>query len=308
MISMKKLNRAQRIRILNCLVEGCSIRATCRLTDTAKGTVLKLLEDIGPICSDVQDRLFNNLPCKLVQVDEIWAFCKMKEKNVPEEHKGTLGIGDLWTWTAIDADSKLVMSWLVGERNGETAHTFINDLAGRLANRIQLTSDGLKLYVEAVEEAFGCDIDYAQLVKKYGGYVEEGGERRYSPGLCTGAKKTAIQGDPDMKKVNTSYVERQNLTMRMHMRRFTRLTNGFSRKVENHGHAVALHYYFYNMVKIHTSLRITPAMAAGVTDRLWDLGELVDLLETVEQEQAAANPVKAGWKRGRARKPTSVPG
>lgn len=292
---MRKLNRTTRTRVLSALVEGCSIRSTSRMTDVNKDTVMKLLVDVGTVCSAVQDELFRGLSCKRLQCDEIWAFVGCKEKNKGEKE----GCGDVWTWTAIDAETKLVPSWHVGARDGETAKTFIDDLAGRLSHSVQITTDGHKPYLEAIEGAFGADVDYAMLVKIYGGaYGGTDTARRYSPAVCTGAKKTAIQGNPDMKHVSTSYVERQNLTMRMSMRRFTRLTNAFSKKVENHVQAISLHFFHYNLCRIHQSLRITPAMAAGVTDRVWDLGDLVDLLEKAEAEAAALNPVKVGRKPG----------
>ena len=295
MTGMNKLDRAARIRLLRCLVDGSSVRATCRINDVAKQTVLKLLVDAGRMAAAHQDRAFRNLTCKRIQCDEIWSFIGAKEKNVPEEEKGA-GRGDVWTWTAIDADTKLVPSWLVGSRDGGTAAEFIVDLASRLAHRVQITTDGHKPYLEAIEGAFGCDVDYAVLIKLYGNEGAPEGAHRYSPAECTGAKKTIVQGNPDEAYIGTSHVERQNLTMRMNMRRFTRLTNGFSKKAENHAAAVALHFWNYNFARIHQSLRITPAMAAGVSDRLLDLGDLVDLLEADEAERAAANPIKPGRK------------
>ena len=222
----------------------------------------------------------HSLNLKRIQCDEIWSFCYSKQKNVPEEHKGEFGYGDVWTWTAIDADTKLIPTWLVGLRDGECATEFIKDLAGRLANRVQLTTDGHKAYLEAVESAFGADIDYAMLVKLYG--AEWPGEARYSPADCMGTKTISIQGRPDMKAVSTSYVERHNLTMRMSMRRFTRLTNGFSKKIENHMTALALYFMHYNFARPHKSLANpyprTPAMVAGLTDHVWTINEIVGLL------------------------------
>jgi IS1 family transposase len=247
------------------------------MTGAAKGTVLKLLADIGQACSEYQDRVLRNLPCKRIQCDEIWSFCYSKDKNVPDDKIGQFGYGDVWTWTAIDADSKLVPSWYIGNRDMDSAMTFINDLAGRLKNRIQLTTDGLKIYINAVEEAFGQDIDFSQLIKLYGS--EPINENRYSPAKCIGTHPEVIQGKPDLKHVSTSYVERQNLTMRMSMRRFTRLTNAFSKKVENLGRAVALHFMYYNFCRIHQSLRITPAMAACVTDHVWDIEDIIALIK-----------------------------
>jgi IS1 family transposase len=262
------------------MVEGNSLRATCRMTGFAKKTVSRLLVEMGTVCSAYQDRVFVNLPCKRLQCDEIWAFVGAKEKNASAEQKEK-GWGDAWTWTAIDADTKLVPCWFVGTRDGGAAYHFMHDLAGRLANRVQLTTDGHKAYLNAVEDAFGCEIDYAMLVKIYGN-VAEGGEVRYSPAVCMGAKKAAISGKPDFKHISTSFAERQNLSMRMGMRRFTRLTNGFSKKVENHEHALAIYFMHYNFCRIHTSLRVTPAMEAGVSQHVWSLEEMVGLLDSEE--------------------------
>lgn len=274
---MNKLSPAERAVVLRCLVEGNSIRATVRMTGAAKGTVIKLLADIGCACSEYQDRTLRNLPCKRVQVDEIWSFVGMKAKNVPEGKEGQLGYGDAWTWTAIDADTKLVPSFLVGHRDAFWAEQFMRDLAGRMANRIQLTSDGHKPYLYAVDAAFGSDIDYSQLVKIYGADKSSG---TYSPPVCIGCKKRCMKGRPDPKHVSTSFVERQNLTMRMNMRRFTRLTNAFSKKLDNLEHAVALHFMHYNFCRVHMSLEgKTPAMAAGVADHVWTLEEVAMLLE-----------------------------
>lgn len=274
---MNKLPIEKRAQILGLLVEGNSLRATQRLTGVSINTVTKLLVDVGQACAEYQDKTLRNLTCKRIQVDEIWAFCYAKQRNVPAAKAAPEGAGDVWTWTAIDAETKLVPSWLVGPRDGEAALHFMDDLRGRLANRVQLTSDGLRTYLDAVEGAFGADIDYAMLVKLYG--ETPGSEKRYSPAQCIGARKRRIMGDPDFDHVSTSYAERNNLTMRMHMRRFTRLTNAFSKKVENHAHAVALHFMHYNFVRIHKSLRVTPAMAAGATDRLWELEDVVRLAE-----------------------------
>ena len=274
MVSMNRLSRDRQIAVVKALVEGCSIRATVRMTGVAKNTIINLLVDLGAACEAYQAEKLVNLPCKRIQCDEIWSFVGAKQKQV---NNGAAGVGDVWTWTAICADTKLIASWQVGDRGSETAKGFISDLAGRLANRVQLTTDGHKVYLNAIENAFGDDIDYAMLVKQYG-ECHEGGEVRYSPAVCTGAKKEAITGNPDPKHVSTSYVERQNLTMRMSMRRFTRLTNAFSKKVENHAAAVALHFMYYNFCRIHQTLRVTPAMAAGVTDHVWEIGEIVDLL------------------------------
>ena len=274
---MNRLSLQKRTQILACLVEGNSIRATVRMTGASKNTIVKLLADVGRACSIYQSEHLKNLSCKNIQVDEIWSFCYSKKKNVPLEKKGQFGYGDVWTWTSICADSKLVPCWHVGSRDAESARIFIDDLASRMANRIQLTSDGFKPYLEAVEGAFGADIDYAMLVKLYGESAES--EKQYSPANCVGAEKSTITGNPDKKRVSTSFVERNNLTMRMGMRRFTRLTNGFSKKVENHEHAISLHFMHYNFVRIHRSLRVTPAMEAGVTDKLWILEDIVKLMD-----------------------------
>jgi len=278
MVSMNQLTVAQRSQVVRCLVEGTSIRATVRITGVAKNTIVKLLVDLGAACSAYQDRTLRDLPCKRVQVDECWAFCYAKAKNVtPEIAAKNPFAGDAWTWAAIDADTKLIPSWIVGPRDGVTARIFVNDLAGRLADRVQLTSDGLNVYLAAVEKAFRGDVDYATLVKIYSNSSE--GEKRYSPAECVGCEKHAIVGYPDPDHVSTSYIERANLTMRMGMRRFTRLTNGFSRKIENHAAAVALHMMHYNFSRIHQTLRITPAMAAGVTNKLWEIEDIVALLD-----------------------------
>jgi len=270
---MNRLNRTKQAQVIAALVEGNSINATVRMTGVSKVTILKLLASLGPACADYQDRTLRNLKCKRIQCDEIWQFCYAKEKNVPADKKGKFGYGDVWTWVAIDADTKLVPSFLVGNRDAKSAAMFIDDLASRLANRVQLTTDGLRVYLEAVEGAFGCNVDYAQLIKIYGASQEE---VRYSPAECLGCEIKRIQGNPDTKHVSTSYVERQNLSIRMGMRRFTRLTNGFSKKVENHAFAVALFYMHYNFCRIHTSLRVTPAMEAGLTNHVWTIEEILD--------------------------------
>jgi len=275
MVIMNKLDTKKRAQILGCLVEGNSIRATSRLTGASKNTITKLLVDMGRACSEYQDKTLRNLPCRHLQCDEIWAFCYAKEKNVPEDKKGQFGYGDVWTWTAICADTKLVLSFMIGNRDAETGSLFMDDLASRLTHRVQLTTDGHRAYLEAVEEAFGCDIDYAMLVKIYG--EDPQGERRYSQAKCVGAERIPITGNPDKANISTSYVERQNLTMRMGMRRFTRLTNAFSKKVENLAAAVALHFMYYNFARVHQTLRVTPAMEAGVTDHVWSLEEIVTL-------------------------------
>ncbi len=282
---MNKLSREDRARVLHLLCEGSSLRAVTRLTGVSKKAVSKLMVDAGQAAAWYQDRVFVGLTCKRIQVDEIWAFVHCKQKNVARAKRKDLAYGDVWTWTAIDADTKLIPSWLIGGRDSDYAMAFMDDLASRLANRVQLTSDGHKAYLEAVEGAFGGDIDYAQLVKLYGS-APESAQGRYSPGECIGARKERIEGNPDPKHISTSYAERQNLTMRMQMRRFTRLTNAFSKKVENHAHSVALFALYYNFVRIHKTLRTTPAMAAGVTKRLWEISDVVDVLEAWEASQA----------------------
>ena len=276
---MNRLNLQDRARILGCLTEGNSMRATSRMVNVSINTVTKLLVDVGIACSDYQDNVFRNLKCKRVQVDEIWSFCYSKAKNVPTDKKGILGYGDVFTWVALDADTKLVPSWLIGQRDAEYAKLFIDDLASRMANRIQLTSDGHRAYLNAVESAFGSNVNYAMLVKLCGTPQGKEEARRYSPGECCGAIKGAVCGNPEIEHVSTSFVERQNLTMRMSMRRFTRLTNGFSKKIENHEYAVAIHYMYYNFGRIHKSLRVTPAMEAGVADHVWTLEETAKLAD-----------------------------
>jgi IS1 family transposase len=273
---MNKLNRTKQAQVIAALVEGNSINATVRMTGVAKNTILKLLAELGPACSEYQNRVFRNLTCKRIQCDEIWQFCYAKEKNVPADKKGTFGFGDVWTWVAIDADTKLIPTFMLGNRDSRTANVFIDDLASRLANRIQLTTDGLSVYLEAVEGAFGSEIDYAMLIKVYGASQEE---TRYSPAECIDTKTHLVSGMPKVHHISTSYVERQNLTMRMGMRRFTRLTNGFSKKVENHAHAVALHFMHYNFCRVHKTLRVTPAMEAGLTDHVWEIKEIISLLD-----------------------------
>ncbi len=289
-MGMNKLTIEERARILHLLCEGMSIRAITRLTGASKNTVAKLLIDAGKACAAYHDATVRNVKSERVQVDEIWSFTYAKQKNVAAAKDAPEGAGDTWTWTALDADSKMILSYFVGGRDGECAMWFMDDLAARLANRVQLTSDGHRAYLEAVEGAFGCDVDYAQLVKIYGPTITAPG--RYSPAECTGIRKRTVEGKPDADHISTSYVERQNLTMRMHMRRFTRLTNAFSKKVENHAHAVALHMLYYNFVRIHKTLRVTPAMAAGVTDRLWEIADIAKLVEHAEAAPKARGPYK----------------
>ncbi len=273
---MNKLKPDKQKQVIAALVEGNSIRATVRMTGVAKNTVVKLLADVGKACAEYQFKTLRNLTCKRIECDEIWAFCYAKEKNVPEDKKGKFGYGDVWTFTAICADSKLVPTWYIGNRALEDATAFMQDLSSRLDNRVQLTTDGHRMYLDAVETAFGSKIDFSQLVKLYG--LPENPDSKYSPPRCIGTKIYKVNGEPDNKKVSTSYVERQNLTMRMNMRRFTRLTNAFSKKVENLSHAVALHFMYYNFCRVHRSLRVTPAMEAGVTDHVWEIEEILALL------------------------------
>jgi IS1 family transposase len=276
---MNKLPLAKRVQILNLLVEGNSLRSTSRIADCSINTVTKLLVDVGTACAAYQDKALRNLTSKRIQCDEIWAFVYAKNKNAPAEKMAAGEAGDIWTWTALDADTKLMASWMVGPRTVAAAHDFIADLASRLANRVQLTTDGHKAYLSAVENSFGGGIDFAMLVKLYGEVKGSTPERRYSSGTCLGAIKGTVCGTPDDKHVSTSFVERPNLTMRMSMRRFTRLTNAFSKKVENHAHAVALHFMYYNFGRIHKTLRVTPAMEAGVSDHVWTLEEIAALTE-----------------------------
>lgn len=281
---MNKLSIKDRAQIVALLVEGNSINSTCRITGKSKNTVLKLLAEVGQACALYQDRVMMGLTSKRIQCDEIWSFVGCKEKNVPDDVKGVFGIGDVYTWTAIDADTKLVPCWHVGTRGAVSAGIFMDDLASRLANRIQLSTDGHKMYIDAVEEAFAGDIDYAMLIKQYGneGMPVEAA-RRYSPAECTGIETRRINGNPDEKHISTSYVERANLTMRMNMRRFTRLTNAFSKKLENHMHAISLHFMYYNFCRIHKSLRVTPAMEAGIDDHVWTVEEVITMAETVRK-------------------------
>jgi IS1 family transposase len=276
MVSMNKLDTTKRIQIVRCLVEGNSIRATVRMTGVAKNTVVKLLLDLGAVCEQYQDDHLRNLPCRRVQCDEIWSFMYTKQKKVKEEQMAK-GAGDIWTWTAIDADTKLVPCWMVGERDLGTATKFIGDLASRLRYRVQLTTDGHKPHLNAIEDAFGSDIDYAPLIKVYGASGEA--QTRYSPSQCIGIECKAVTGNPDPAHISTSFVQRQDLTMRMSIRRFTRLTNAFSKKLENHMAAIALHFMYYNFCRVHQTLRVTPAMEAGVADHVWSVEEVVALLE-----------------------------
>jgi len=281
---MNRLSVAERAQIIACLVEGNSIRSTARLTGAARNTITTLLVNLGKAVSEYQDRTLRNLPATRIECDEIWAFCYAKAKNVPDKHAGEFGFGDVWTWTAIDPDTKLIASWLVGWRGDAEAVDFLMDLRERLANRIQLTTDGHVAYRGAVERVFGNDIDYAQLIKEYGVERSEDASptaRRYSPNKVTGQEVRIVNGDPNPELISTSYVERHNLSMRMSMRRFTRLTNGFSKKVENHAAMVSLHFMHYNFARAHSALgkQTTPAMAAGVADHVWTVQEIASLLD-----------------------------
>jgi IS1 family transposase len=281
MFSMNRLSVERRAQILGMLVEGNSMRATARMAGVSFNTVSKLLLDIGEVAAAYQDEHLRDLDSKVIEADEIWSFVAHKERNKPEDLKGTFGTGDVWTWTALDADSKLIVSWYVGERQFEDAHAFMLDLKSRLRNRIQLTTDGHRAYPNAVGMAFKRNIDFAQLVKQYASPRE--GQARYSPAVCTGARVRVDRGDPDPDRISTSYVERQNLTMRMSMRRFTRLTNAFSKKLDSHMAAIALHFLHYNFARPHRTLASpyprTPAMAAGIADHIWTLTESAELLD-----------------------------
>ena len=273
---MNKLNTAKQAQVIAALVEGTSVNATVRMTGVAKHTILKLLADLGNACAEYQDKALRNLTCKRIQCDEIWQFCYAKEKNVPVEKRGQFGFGDVWTWVAMDAQTKLAVSWMLGRRDAGTAFGFIQDLAGRLANRVQLTTDGHRAYLSAIEDTFGSDVDYAMLVKLYGN--DASNDTKYSPAECIGCHEVVVTGRPDPKHISTSFIERQNLTMRMSMRRFTRLTNGFSKKVENHQHALAIHYMHYNFCRVHQTLRVTPAMEAGIADHVWTIEEMLNII------------------------------
>jgi IS1 family transposase len=275
---MNKLTKEKRMQVVAALVEGASINSTVRMTGVSKPTILKLLADLGTACTKYQDEKLKNLPCKRVQADEIWSFCFAKDKNLSEEMKGKFGFGSVWTWTAICADTKLMVSWLVGERSVPYAVKFIDDLASRLAHRVQLTTDGHKPYLRAIEGAFGSEIDYAMLEKIYAAGSQEGTTTRYSPAQCCGTRTHKMMGNPDDNHISTSYAERMNLQIRMDMRRFTRLTNAHSKKVANHRHALALYFMYYNFARIHSSLRVTPAMQAGVANHVWSIEEIVSLI------------------------------
>jgi IS1 family transposase len=280
------LSMTKKVAVITALVEGCSVNSTVRMTGVAKTTILRLLEEVGTACAEFQDAAIRNVSAKRVQVDEIWSFCYAKEKNATPEMWNRAGYaGDVWTFTAIDADTKLVLSWLCGRRDAGCATDFLQDVAARLKDRIQLTTDGHKMYLESVPEAFGEEIDFAQLVKIYGSSSD--GQTRYSPAQCLGTKRIGISGDPERAHVSTSYVERQNLNMRMGMRRFTRLTNAFSKKIENHMHQVALFYMWYNFGRVHTTLKTTPAVAAGLASHAWSIAEIVGLTTCLQEYSAA---------------------
>jgi IS1 family transposase len=283
---MRKLTQEQLIQVVNCLIEGCSIRAIVCMTGVAKKTVMRVLVEIGAVCEDYQDRTLRNLTCRRVQLDELWGFNYCKQRNVTTEIASKiLRAGDVWLWVAIDAQTKLVPCWRLGDRNAGTALEFVHDLADRLSSRVQLTSDGHRAYLTAVESEFGSDVDYAIMDKLYGNDAEK--EVSYSPAQCIGCMSTVITGNPVPEHISTSFVKRQNWSVRTEMRRYTRLSNGFSRKIENHATAVALYYFYYNFIKIHRTLRVSPAMAAGVTDHLWEVSDLVAIWESEEAKRAA---------------------
>jgi IS1 family transposase len=288
---MNKLPTAKRVQMLSMLCEGASMRSVSRVADASINTVAKLLVDAGRACAEHHDEAVRGVKAKRIQRDEIWSFAHCKQRNVETAKAAPEGAGDVWTWTALDADSKLIVSFLIGDRDAECANAFMQDMAGRLANRVQITTDGHRAYLDAVDGAFGIDVDFAQLVKLYGA-VPEAAKGRYSPAQCLGARKQPVMGKPKPEHVSTSYVERQNLTMRMHMRRFTRLTNAFSKKVESHAAMVAIYAVWYNFVRIHKSLRVTPAMAAGVADKLWSMEDMVALLDAREAPPSKREPYK----------------
>jgi IS1 family transposase len=271
---MNRLNTEKRARIISCLIEGCSLRATVRLTGFSRKGVARVMADVGEACAKYHDNVMVNLPCKTIQVDEVWSFTYCKQANIPEALKGN-DIGDTWTWIAIDADTKLVPAWFAGDRSSASATHFIHDLKNRMANRIQLTSDGYRPYREAVEDAFGAEVDYAMLIKLYG--KQQGIDTRYSPPVCIGVRRRRITGKPDRALISTSFVERQNMTLRMQNRRFTRLTNAFSKTLENHKHSLAIHFMHYNFCRIHQTLRVTPAMEAGIAKHVWSVEEIAAL-------------------------------
>ena len=287
--AMNKLLPEKRAQILGMMVEGMSIRAIARLIGASKNTIVKLLRDAGRACAEYQHNAIRNLTCKRLQLDEIWSFVYAKQKNVPDHKRGEAG--DIWTWTAIDADTKLIASWMLGDRSGATARDFVADLASRLTNRVQITTDGHKAYLDAVDQAFGIDVDYAMLEKIYASPVE--GQKRYSPPVCVGAKQQAVTGNPDKAHISTSFAERMNLNIRMGLRRFTRLTNAFSKKAENHFYALAIYFMHYNFVRIHQTTRVTPAMAAGVSNKLWEIADVVKMVDAWEAKQTQSLEIEA---------------
>ena len=287
---MNKLPIAKRVQILSMLCEGSSMRSISRVVDVSINTVSGLLVDAGKACAAHHDKTVRNVRSKRIQADEIWSFCYAKQKNVATAKAAPEEAGDVWTWTALDADSKLIVSYLIGGRDADYANEFMQDVAGRLANRVQLTTDGHRAYLEAVEGSFGAEIDYAMLIKHYGAPV--GALGRYSPGECTGVDLRRVEGRPDLAHVSTSYAERQNLTMRMSMRRFTRLTNAFSKKAENHAHMVALYTTWYNFARQHKTLRCSPAMAAGLSTTLWEMADVVALIDAAVEPAKTRGPYK----------------
>jgi IS1 family transposase len=277
MDDMKQLTQEQRVAVVRCLVEGNSIRSTVRITGVALNTIQKLTRELGEAVLAYQDHALRNLTCKRVQLDEVWNFCYAKDKNLPDEMRGEPGVGSIWTWVALDAETKLILSWRLGARDAANAHAFIGDVAERLANRVQMTTDGARIYIDAVEHHLGGKVDYGMLVKQYGNETGTP-DTRYSPAKCLGAKKRQIDGNPDMDHVSTSFVERQNLNIRMGNRRYTRLTNAFSKKAEMLAYSVAITFMYHNFVRVHQTLKTTPAIKAGVASHRWTLEEVVDLL------------------------------
>ncbi len=283
---MNRLTPAKQSQVIAALVGGDSIRATVRMTGASKNAIQRLLTAIGPACEAYQNHALRNLPCKKIQCDEIWSFCYAKQKSVPTDKQAQFGLGDVWTWTALCADTRLICSWKIGTRGASTAYALMHDLAGRLAHRIQLTTDGHRVYSDAVESAFGSEIDYAMLVKVYGS--DRGDEARYSPADYMSCRTIPMSGNPKTKDISTSFVERRNLTIRMQMRRFTRLTNAFSKKIDNLGYAIALYFMHYNFCRVHQTLRVTPAMEAGIADHIWSIEEIVGLLDLSKSREVAA--------------------
>lgn len=287
MDSMNKLSHEKRCAVIRCLVEGCSIRSTVRMTGVAKNTVQKLTRDLGEACLQFQDKMLRNLPCKRVQADEVWCFCYAKDKNLPDRMRGEPGVGSMWTWTALDADTKLILSWQLGARDAANAQMFMSDISERLANRVQLTTDGNIVYLTAIDDNF-AEIDYSMLVKIYGN-PENKSETRYSPAKCLGAKKRRVRGNPDPAHVSTSYAERQNLNIRMQNRRYTRLTNAFSKKADMLAYSIAITFCYHNFVRVHQTLKTTPAVAAGIVNRKWEIEDMVDLLDIPAFNQENSN-------------------